>query len=277
MKRVIIGDSCLELNESLIDRLDIKLVPLHLNIGEDHFLDDGELDMRDFVDKMHAYDGVAMTAAPSPQMFFDAALGYDEAFIITLTSELSTTYNSAMLAKQMLIETYPDMKVHVFDSKSAASGESLVALHIQTLMDQGRSFEEIVENTEAMIKNMRTYFVLENLENLVKNGRMSKIAGKVAKALSVNPVCKGNDGVIEVVSKTRGMRAGINKLVSEVTDGLTNLNEKTLMITHVLNPERALEVKKKFLEKHLFKEVLILPAKGVSSVYANEGGIIVAL
>lgn len=277
MERIIISDTCLELNEELEKKLNIKLVPVHLDLGDKTYLDDEDLDIRNFIDQMHAYDGVAKTAAPSPQAFYNQMLGYDEIFVITISSKLSTIYNSATIAKDMFLDEFPDKKVHVFDSKSAVSGQTLVAIKLQELIEQNISFEEIVEQVEEFIRQMRTYFILENLDNLVKNGRMSRLAGKIASVLSINPVCKGNDGVIEVVNKARGMKAGINRLVDEMLKGLEETASKTLVISHVLKPERAEEVKRKAMELATFKDIQIVGAKGITSVYANEGGIVVAL
>lgn len=277
MKRIILSDTCLDLNDELRSKINIKFVPLHLDLGDESILDGEDLNIREFVDKMHAYEGVPKTAAPSPHAFIEAMDGYDEVFIITLTSKLSTVYNSALIAKEMMEADHPEIKIHVFDSKSAASGETLLAIKLQEMIDEKLAFEEIVEKLEAEIEGMRTYFILENLDNLAKNGRMSKIAGRIASMLSINPVCRANDGTIEIVSKTRGMKAGINKLVQQVCEGLGDIGKKTVVISHVLNLDRAEEVKMKLLKKYNFKDIQIVFSKGVTSVYANEGGIVVAL
>lgn len=277
MKRIIIADSCLELNEELKNKLDIKLVGLNLDLGDKVYKDDENLNVEEFVKEMNAYTGVAKSAAPSPQEFYDQMEGYDEVFIISISSRLSTVYNSALIAKSMKNESDPEVKVHIFDSKSAVSGETLLAIKIQELMDKGLSFEDIVEEIEDFKKDMRTYFILENLDNLVKNGRMSKLAGKIASTLSINPVCKGNDGVIEVATKSRGMKAGLMKLVDLSMEGIEDFPEKTLVIGHVLNEERAIFLRDKYLSKYKFKEVYIVPSKGLTSIYANEGGIVVAI
>ncbi|MDO5027358.1 MAG: DegV family protein [Tissierellia bacterium] len=275
MERIIISDSGLELNQELEKRLNIKIVPFHLDLGDKSFVDEN-LDIRNFINEMHAYMGAAKSAAPSPQAFYEKMLGADEVFIVTLTSKLSTVYNSASIARDMFLDDFPDKKVHVFDSKSAVAGETLIAIKIQEMIDEGKSFEEIVERVEKFIKEMETLFVLENLDNLIKNGRMSRLVGRIASALSINPVCKADDGVIEVVNKTRGMKAGINRMVDQIIKSMGDASSKTLVISHVLKPERAEEVKKKVLEKASFKDIQIVGAKGLTSVYANEGGIVVA-
>ena len=277
MKRIILSDTALELNEVLEKRINVKLIPVHLDLGEDTYLDDENLNIREFVDNMHAYEGVAKTAAPSPQAFFEEMVDYDEVFIITISSRLSTIYNSACIARDMFLEKFPARKAHVFDSRSAVVGQTLLADKIQTMINDSLPFDEIVAKGEKLVGEIRTYFILEDLGNLVKNGRMSKLAGRIASMLSINPVCRGNDGNIEIVSKTRGMKAGIKKMVEEMGKGLANISEKTLYISHVLNPDRAEEVKARALEIYNFKEVQIVGSKGLTSVYANEGGIVVAI
>lgn len=277
MKRIILSDTCLDLNDELRRKIDIKFIPLHLDLGSESILDGEDLNVREFVDKMHAYEGVPKTAAPSPQAFIEAMEGYDEVFIITVSSKLSTVYNSAIIAKELMVNDHPEMKIHVLDSKSASAGETLLAMKLQELIDKDLSFDEIVSRIEGEVEEMRTYFILENLDNLVKNGRMSKIAGRIASMLSINPVCKGNDGAIEIVSKSRGMKAGINKLVQQVVQGVDNPAKKTVVISNVLKPSRAEEIKNKLLEKCKFGNIEIVFSKGVTSIYANEGGIVVAL
>jgi len=277
MKRIILADSCLELNEDLEKVIDVKLIPLNLDLGANTYKDDENLDIRAFVDEMHTFKGVAKTAAPSPQDFFDAMEGYDEAFIVTLSSKLSTVYNSAIIAKDMMNEKYPEAKVHVFDSRSAVTGETQIAYKVQKLINDNTPFEEIVDKVEAYIKQMKTFFILENLDNLVKNGRMSRIAGKLASALSINPVCQGIEGEIQVSAKVRGMKSGLKKLVDILLSTEEDFSNETLMISHVLNEERAILLKEMFLERAKFKEVFIVPSKGVTSIYANEGGIVVAV
>lgn len=277
MKRIIISDTCLELNEELEKKVNVKLIPMHLDLGDKHFLDDENLDVRKFVDEMHAYEGIAKTAAPSPKAFFDEMVDFDEVFVVTISSKLSTVYNSACIARDIFLEKFPDRKIHVFDSKSAVVGQTLLAVKIQEMIDQELPFEEIVELGEKAVKEMRTYFILENLDNLVKNGRMSKIAGRIASMLSINPVCMGNDGEIEVVAKIRGMKSGIKRMVKDMGQGLDDLLDRTLYISHVLKPERAEEVKQRAMELYKFKDIQIVGSKGLTSVYANEGGIVVAL
>lgn len=276
MKKIIIGDSGLDLNPGLREKLNIILVPFFINIGEKMYHDDGKLIIKNYLKEMKESKHVPKTAAPTPESIFNAMKDYDEAFIITISSELSTTYNNALIAKEMMQEHNPNAKVHVFDSKSAVAGETAIAIKIQECIEQNMEFEDIVRTVDKYVNSIKTFFILENLDNLVKNGRMSKIAGKIASALSINPICAGVNGKIEVLHKVRGMKSAINKLVSIIGTESNSLADKVLVISHINCIQRALDIKNKIKELYKFKTIEITEAGGLSSTYANDGGIVIA-
>ncbi|MGF0040183.1 DegV family protein [Peptoniphilaceae bacterium SGI.131] len=276
MDRLIIGDSGLDLNSDLEKKLNIELVPFFIDIEDQHFIDDGSIDVDAYLDAMKASKNTPKTAAPSPDFFYKAMAKADEAFAVTISSKLSTTYSNALIAKKMLEESYPEKKVHVFDSLSAVAGETLVAMKIQEKVNENKPFEAIVQEVEAFIKDMTTLFVLESLDNLIKNGRITKIVGKIASVLSINPVCLGENGEINMKYKVRGMKNAINKLVSTIGESAENLSEKILVISHVKNPLRAENLKEKIEGIYRFKDIVITEAKGLSATYANRGGIVLA-
>lgn len=276
MDRLIVGDSGLDLNSDLEKKLNVELVPFFIDIEDQHFIDDGSIDVDAYLDAMKASKNTPKTAAPSPDFFYKAMVKADEAFAVTISSKLSTTYSNALIAKKMLEESYPEKKVHVFDSLSAVAGETLVAMKIQEKVNENKSFEAIVQEVEAFIKDMTTLFVLESLDNLIKNGRITKIVGKIASVLSINPVCLGENGEINMKYKVRGMKNAINKLVSTIGESAENLSEKILVISHVKNPLRAENLKEKIEGIYRFKDIVITEAKGLSATYANRGGIVLA-
>lgn len=276
MERLIVADSCLELNDRMLETMNIKQVPFFIDIEKDHYIDDGSIDQREFLGQMKKSSTTPKTAAPTPNVFYDAMKGADEVFVVTISSKLSVTYNNAIIAAKMALEENPDLKVHVFDSKSAMTGETLVALKIQELIDLDKDFGHITREVEAYIESMNTLFVLEDLDNLIKNGRMSKIAGFVASALSIVPVCGAEDGEIIVINKSRGMKAAMKNLVSLVGERGEIFSDKTMVISHVDNILVAEDLKQKILAKYNFKDIQIVGAKGLSSTYANKGGIVVS-
>lgn len=138
---------------------------------------------------------------------------------MTLSEKLSGSYNSAVLGKNLYLEDHPDAKVYVFNSCSASVGETLIGLKIQELEEKGLSFEKVVEQTEAYILSQDTWFVLENLDTLRKNGRLGTVKALVATALKIKPVMGSTDeGTIIQLDQARGMKRALVKMVDSIEE-----------------------------------------------------------
>ena len=219
---------------------------------------------------------VSKTAAPTPESFMKDIEGYDEIYMVSISSKLSGSHNSANIAKTMIEEENPNIKVHVFDSKSAACGETQVVSKIQSLFEKNESFENIVKETEKFIESMGTIFVLEDLDTLIKNGRISKVAGFVASALSIYPICIGVDGEINIKHNPRGLKKAMSKMVDTIGELVENTSDRILYITHIRDEKRANAVKELAQKAYNFKDIKIFEGTGLSAVYANKNGIIMA-
>lgn len=275
----IIADSCCDLNDELKKNIDIDLVPLTIRIDDEEFIDDESLDTDELINKMKDSNDYPKTASPSPMNFAEKYKQDDKSFVVTLSSALSSTYNSAMMAKNMILEEANDKFIHVFDSLSASVGETLTCIKIDELINKNFSENDIVIKTNQYIKEMKTFFVLESLDNLIKAGRMSKLKGRIASALSIKPIMGStDDGNIRLVKKARGTNKALSKLVDVIEEEgeHTKFSEKILGISHVNAYERAKKLKEDILKKYKFKDIIIVEARGISTVYANEGGIIIA-
>ncbi len=272
-KRLIVADSGCDLTEELKKRLNIEIVPFNIDIDGDTILDTPDVDKKNFMKKMKSSSNPVRSAAPSPNLFIEKFKDFKEILVITISQKLSGTYNNAVLAKNMFLEEV-DAKIHVFDSKSASSGETIIALKIQEMIDKSLSFEEIVSEVEDFISNMKSYFILDDFDNLIKNGRMSKLTGTIAKFLSFKPVMQGVDGEIQVFAKTRGQMNALNKLVEAI--GMEDkLDDRNLVISHCDALDTALKLKKAIEHKYKFKSIQIIETGLLASVYANSGGIVV--
>jgi len=150
MKRIIVADSSLELNEELSQRLGVHFVPFRVDVGEELFIDDGTVDQQHLLNAMKAYPDAPKSAAPAPGAYLEAYGDADEVFVVTLSKKLSASYNNAILAKQMREEQNPQVKIHVFDSKSAVCGETRVAGAIRAFLDAGAVFDSIVKKVEDL-------------------------------------------------------------------------------------------------------------------------------
>ena len=274
--RLIVADSCCDFIEELKKELkvDIEIVPMTLQLDDVDYLDDENLDVNKYIEDMRNASSVK-TAAPSPKLFMDKFEQAKEIFCLTLSGKLSATYSNACLAKSMILDK-GERLIHVFDTKSAAAGETLVALKIQECIDKKMTFQEIVDNVTKYISEMKIFFVLESLDNLIKNGRISKIKAMIASAFSIKPVMHGVDGEIDIYKKVRGLKKAYCELVDAIGENCSNFQEKTMVITHCNCFERAKEIKKKIIEKYNFRDVLIVSARGLSTTYENEGGIIIS-
>ena len=278
MKIRYVGDSCCEFPEDFKKEHDCVNVPLTIMVGDDVIIDDASFDQADFLKKVAAYPKCPKSSCPSPEQYMSAFEGdVDIVFVTTLSSELSGSYNSAVLAKQLYEEDHPDekKKIHVFNSYSASCGEMQVLLKAAELVEQGLSFEEVVEKTEKFAyDDLKTYFVLESLETLRKNGRLSTMKALAATALSIKPVCIGNHGVIEQVAIARGMKKALEKMVSHSLEQVSSTEDRVLFVAHCNCEKRAEEVAALFIAKAKFKETRIINMAGISSLYAGDGGII---
>lgn len=278
MSYKIVVDSCCELPEQYKKDSRFQSIPLGLEVGDYQILDDESFNQKEFLAKVAAYPTCPKSNCPSPELFREAY--HDEAeeiYVVTLSSHLSGSYNSAELGKKLYEEKYGSKKIHVVDSESASCGETQIAMKIMEYKEAGLSFEETVDKVEKFKRQMRTYFVLDNLETLRKNGRLSGVKALVASTLNIKPVMVGNLGVIE----QRGQAIGINKALAKMADhfvaDVKNPQERTLMITHCNCPERA-EYMRRLMEKRAsYRDVVIMDTAGISSMYANDGGIIVTL
>ena len=201
-----------------------------------------------------------------------------ESFVITLSSKLSGSYNAACVGRQLALEENPDLRIHVFDSESAAAGETRIALFLRDLIDAGMDFDSIVEKTTAFIATMKTHFVLEDLSHLVKNGRISKAAGLLGTMLNIRPIMGENGhGEIIPLEKVRGTANAMRRLVEIVASETAQAAGLTLVLSYCNCLERAQELKKMFLSQcSAIKEVIMVPTNGISTVYADDGGIVVA-
>jgi DegV family protein with EDD domain len=277
MKYKIIADSCCDLNEKLKKRLNIGLVPLNIHIGSKSYKDDEKLDTKMLLHHMGNSTESPKTASPSPNNFMEAYKNSDNIFVVTLSSKLSGTYNSAMMAKEMLKEEIGNKFIHVFDSLSASIGETLVGMKISELINKGCDNLSIIDKTNAYIKEMKTLFVLDSLDNLVKAGRLNALKGKIASMFSIKPIMSDNgEGEISVLEKVRGSKKALRRLVDLIGEHGERFEEKILGIAHCNCLEKALQFREEVRKKYKFKDIIIVETAGISTVYANDGGLIIA-
>ena len=275
----IVADSCCELTADMKKRGNIEIAPLTLEVGGESILDDETFDQKYFLKRVAECPECPKSACPSPDYFRKSFLnGAERCYAVTLSAQLSGSYNSAVLGANLAQEENEDLKIHVFNSRSASIGETLIVKKIVECEEAGMSFERVVETVELYISTQHTYFVLENLETLRKNGRLSKTKALVASALKIKPVMGSTpEGDIVQLDQARGINKALMKMVDAIVNDAQHVETKTLAVSHCNCPERAEMVKEALLERLAVQDVFVLDTQGVSSMYANDGGIIIAL
>jgi len=272
----IVVDSCCELTEEMKQDTGIVKVPLTIDCGGKTFVDDDTLDQQELLEAMRGTKQAPATSCPSPQTYLDAYEGQDEVYVVTLSALLSGSHNSAQQARQLLQEDRPEAKVHVFNSRSAVCGQTAIVAKIRELASKGLPFKNVVQEAEAFIDRMKTLFVLEDLENLRKNGRLTKLQAIVTGALRIKLFCHATaEGEIGKLGQALSVKQALGKLVDRIAQDVDHVG-RTLYITHCNNLERAQQVKAWIEEKCRFGSILLTGAGGITTVYANDGGIVVA-
>lgn len=275
----IIVDSCCELPQSFVKSTNTEIVPLALDVDDYHIIDDENFNQKEFLKKVAESPNCPRSSCPSPERYLEAMKAdCDHIYVITLSAELSGSYNSAVLAKNLYHEEIGEKDIYIFDSRSASCGETQIAFWIKELEEKSLSFQELTEQIEKKIDNRKTYFVLETLETLRKNGRLSGIKAFVASTLNIKPIMAGTkQGSIVQLGQARGTSKALAKMVEISLKEVEHPEEKTLMITDCNCPERAKDVLNLYLTKAKFKDTLVMEMRGLSSLYACDGGIIVTI
>lgn len=277
MKYKIVADSSCDLNKEIKEKVAIDLVPFNISVDDEHFRDDESLNVNHLIQAMKNSPNPVKTSCPSPGDFLEKYKEGDNVFAVTISANLSGTYNSALLAKDMAMDSDSNKFVHVFNSKSASIGETLIALKIDELIKKGLGNMEIVTKVEEYIEGMKTFFILESLDNLIKNGRISKTKGIIASVLNFKPIMGSDEeGNIKLIENHRGTKKSFNRLVELIGETGKDFQDKILAISHANAIDKALGLKEKIEKIYNFKEVIVVETKGLSTAYANDGGVILA-
>ena len=279
MSYKIIIDSCGELLDEWKQDPHFESVALTLSVGGENMIDDETFNQADFLKKVAECPECPKSACPSPERYMRAFdCDAEHVYAVTLSAELSGSYNSAVLGKSLLLEEKEGKQIHVFNSRSASVGQTLIAMKIRECEEAGYSFEQVIETVDNYIAEQHTFFVLDNLETLRKNGRLSKVKALVASALKIKPVMGSTEeGAICQLDQARGMNKALVKMAQNIVEKTPDSAQKVLAISHCNCRERAILLKNALEERMPVKDIVILDTAGVSSMYANDGGVIVAV
>lgn len=278
METKIIIDSGADLPQELIDKYKINVIPLEVRFDGETYLDGIDLTSEEFYNKMSKSDTLPKTASPSPQKFLEHFKGSEKNIVvITLVSQLSSTYNNAVLAKKLYEKENNGKNIYVIDSLSASVGEGMVALKLADLIAQDMDVEEAVAETRKYTKENQVYFLLETLDNIVKGGRIGKAAGFAASLLSIKLILKSDgNGMVDFGEKIRGSKKAFKRLADIVGEKAKMIEGATLGIAHANCYERAVAFKDLIEEKYNFKNIIISTIGPTIGTYSGEGGLLLS-
>lgn len=276
----ILVDSCCDLSPELLKHTGASVAPLTITLDGVDYLDDGSVDIPSYIEAMRECKSPARSSCPAVTLYAQEMEKDGDCFVVTLSSKLSGSHNAALIGRGMALENAPDKRIHVFDSESASAGETYLALMLHDLIEAGHSFEEIVSAVEDKIRSLHTLFVLDSLDNLVKNGRVSRAVALIAGMLSIRLVMSDDgSGAIKQIGKARGIKAALSQMVDTCrrhTEGLAAGSQR-LVLSYCNCAERAKQVQQMIREKcPAIGEIVMTPTSALSSMYAYDGGIVIA-
>ena len=246
----IITDSTLDLPADLVREKGIEVLPLLINFGEESYLDGVEINTHDMLERIEKENILPTTAQVTPSRFEETFKKYlDEGYKIvtlTLSSEMSGTYQSACIAKNMLESD----DIVVIDSRNVTSGLGVLVLKACEFRDNGDNIFEIEEKIKNLIPKVKSSLSFESLENLVRGGRLSKTAGTIGSVLGLRLILEVKDGQMAVKDKVRGSKKALKKVISDFENGNVDF-DSPIVIDEILNEEIYEGLKKYFEEKNI--------------------------
>lgn len=276
MEYKIITDSCCDLTPELKKEMGIAVVPLTMRLGNKEFTDDETLNLPAFMKEMQSCTAKVGSSSPPPAAYQAAFAKAGPSFAVTLSSKLSGSYNSAIMGKQFA-EEHGSANIHIFDSKSACAGELLLAIKLSRLIQQKLPGQAIIESINHFIAGMKTYFVLERYDNLQKNGRLNKITGKIISILGMRLVMGADpEGNIALYHRVRGESSMLEKMLSLIEKSGKKTEGEEMVISHCSNLSLAQRLAAAVAQQFCFAHIHIVPTGGLSSLYTDKGGVVMA-
>ena len=274
---IVCDSSCdLQSAELIPGKLYRKVAPLTLLVGDKEYVDDATLDVPTLLAHMAAEKGPSSSACPSPDAYYQAFASADCSVCITISGNLSGSYASAVTAREMILEEYPEKKICIVDSCSTSGSLSLLDRMAQRLIaEDPEDFEGISEKLLKYRDDQYTVFTLRSFDNLVKNGRMKPLLGIILEGLGIHVIADATPiGTIRVLDKARGEKKTYKGMVAKMA-AFKDFKDAEVIVSHCQNPEGAEKLKALILESLPVKSVELQECRGLNTFYAMDQGIIV--
>lgn len=274
----LITDGSCDLSKDIIEKYNIEVIGLNVSFGDETYIGGVEIDNDTFYKRMGDSKELPKTSCPSPEKFIESYnCEEDNIIVLTLASNLSGTYSTARLAKDIFIEENPNKKIEIIDTQNGCAGQGNLVVKAAQMIQEGKSFEEIVENIEKIKHDVIHYGTLETLENAIKGGRVSPLKAAIANAFNFKIVVEIGKGEVKPVDKARGEVNSLKKVVENVLKLSGDTNNKILSIAHANCPEKAIKVREMLEKENQFKEVMISEVGPVMGTYTAKGAILVSV
>ena len=274
MRYQIVSDS--SSNIFSLEGVSYTTVPMKIVTDEKEYVDTAALDVRGMVDDLRAYKGKSGSSCANAQEWLEAFGDADMVFGVTISRNLSGSYNAAAAAAREFAEEHPDAKIHIFDSLSAGPEMAMVVEKIARLVEQGLSFEQIVAGVREYQNHCHILFCLESMNNLARNGRVNPAVAKIASVLGIRACGDAQNGQIIPTQKPRGQKKATEVLAAMIRERGFG-NDSWLRIAHCFGESQAQllidAVKKDFPDARYTIE----PTGALCSFYAEEGGLMIAM
>ena len=268
----IIADSSADIKA--VEGVCFQSVPMTIRAGERDFVDNEQLDTAAMLDFLASHNGPSGTACPGPENWMSAFEGADEIFVVCITGSLSGTWSSAMAARELYLQTHPDVKIHVFDSLSTGPEMLLLIEKLASLIREGKSFDEICAAGEEYLSSTHLLFILRSVHNLAQNGRVSKLVAGAIGILGIQILAVASEqGTIEPVEKCRGDKKARSAMVQAMYE--RGYRGGKVRISHAQNSEAAIAIERALRERFPLADIKTRLCGGLCSYYAERGGVIV--
>lgn len=280
MKNIkLITDGSCDLSQEIIKDSKVEIVDVMVSFGDKSYSTRTDITIPEFYEMMKESSELPKTSCPSPNQFLEAFdCEEDNIIVLCLTSKLSGIYNSAVLAKNMYEEENKGKKrIEIIDSTTGSIGQALLVSKIANMIDEDKNIDEILETIENLKNQLVFYGALHTLENAIKGGRISALAGKIIGALNLKAIIHVTDGLVKPMDKARGEKNSINKVIDYIKNNIDKTSGSKLAIGHANCPEKAIKIKEVLESYHNFKEVYIMEIGPSMGVYTSEGAVLVAV
>lgn len=268
----IVSDSSSDILE--LEGVDFTSVPLVVSTDERTFVDNGDLDVHEMNEYLANYKGRSYSACPGVGEWIEAFGGADTVYVCTITSGLSGSYNSAMVAKETYEAENPGANVYVFDSLSTGPEPHMHLMKLRDLVLEGKGFQEVVAEMTEYMKHTRLFYSLASLHNLAQNGRVPKLVAGAVNLLGIRVIGTPSlEGELQNSDKLRGDKRAINKLI-ELMEQASYAGGR-VVVGHTENPKSAQKLADMIREKWNTTDLTITSCRGLDSFYAEPGALLV--